>query len=216
MSSATSGKYTLLCAQYLYIFRCANYVNPYNCMLFDKMYNSNLLLLWCLLQLKLSNILIVRFLYKSSKDTRKVLQHDETKIEISFNGILLTKGDKDSFSVWFMWFKHRPILNDFCTWWWLLKLHDYIQLLQRILNWKFLFTDAERAERPWTPITEENATTTRKLADGDRCLSYQQIEYILCLNTPTIRSIQHDYLLMKKLCWLKVTIDWLRSRWHEV
>lgn len=62
----------------------------------------------------------------------------------------------------------------------------------------FSLENAEREGRFRTSITVENITALRKMLDGCRRITYQQIEDI----SGPIHSILYGYLHMKKICCL--------------
>lgn len=68
----------------------------------------------------------------------------------------------------------------------------------------FELEDAPRSGRPASSVSQENIVAVRKLLEADRGVTYRQIEESLGLNAPTVHSILHNHLQVRKLCTLWV------------
>ena len=69
---------------------------------------------------------------------------------------------------------------------------------------QFDLEDRPRSGRPSSAVTEENIDAVRKLLDADRRVSYTVIQQTLGIHAPTVHTILHKHLRIRKVCTLWV------------
>ena len=61
-------------------------------------------------------------------------------------------------------------------------------------------SDESREGRPITAITPESIDAVRKMIEEDRHTTYVEIEACLSITAPSIHTILHEHLHVRKLC----------------
>ncbi|CAF4976569.1 unnamed protein product [Rotaria sp. Silwood1] len=76
---------------------------------------------------------------------------------------------------------------------------------------------AVRPDRPRTSVNEQTIDAVRAIIEDDPHSTYEQIEYVLGISSPSIiHSIVHDYLKLRKVCtrWVPHHLTDDQKRWR--
>lgn len=68
----------------------------------------------------------------------------------------------------------------------------------------FNLSDDSRSGRPVEAVSSKSVAAVKKLLKIDRHITYKQIEELLKISAPSIRTILHDHLQVRKVCTLWV------------